>query len=495
MKAKIDKLLVFFQRLGKAIMIPIAALPAAAIMMRLGQPDVWGSTLFNGEGIAWMAAAGEAIINQMNLLFAIGIAVGLAEDNNGTAGLAGAIGYFVITNVSLSFSEQYCSQAVLGYNFDIGFLAGVVSGIVAGLIYNKYKEIKLPEFLGFFGGKRFIPILTSVVTMFIGVGFGLIWPYIQDNISEFGVIIAASGGIGAFIFGFLNRLLIPFGLHHVLNSMFWFQFGEFITQNGEVVTGDIMRFLNGDTTAGIFQTGFFPIMMFGLPAVCMAMILAAKKENRKSVAGMMIGIGFASFLTGITEPIEFMFLFLSPVLFIIHALLTGLSLALTSYLGIRHGYSFSAGFIDYILNYRLATKPLWLLFIGVIVGAVYFIIFYFAIIKFNLKTPGRENDKCDVNSNTNERDNEEIVIKPIKSKVDRAVDGIIDGVGGCENIINVESCVTRVRLTLKDTSKVDKVKLKSIGSIEIMNSGKNNIQIIIGTMADPIVSRIKRKIN
>ena len=460
MGSKINKLLNFFQLLGKAIMIPIAALPVAALMLRLGKADVWGPNLFGGNGIPWMVAAGEAVINQMNLLFAIGISVGLADDNNGSAGLAGAIGYFVFTNVTYSFADQlYQGSSII----DMGVLAGMIAGIVAGLLYNKYKEIRLPQFLGFFGGKRFVPIVTSFVMLLLGLVFGGIWPNIQESINSFGNKIATSEIIGAFIFGFLNRLLIPFGLHHALNSIFWFQFGEFTTANGEVVTGDMVRFLSGDPTAGIFQTGFFPIMMFALPAACLAMILAAKKDRRKAVTGMLVSIAF------------------------------------TSFLGIRAGYSFSAGFIDYLLNFNLAERPILLILVGVVMGVIYFIIFYFCITKFDLKTPGRDENDDNIEEckekeevNVNKLEDKEVAIKPLRSKLDKIAECIIDAVGGKNNIEHVDSCITRIRLQLKDSNKVEKSKLKQIGATEIIRLGKNNVQIIIGTVADPVVSRIRR---
>ncbi|HEY8391723.1 MAG TPA: PTS transporter subunit EIIC, partial [Capillibacterium sp.] len=305
------------QRLGKALMTPVAVLPAAGLLMRLGAADVLN--------LGWMAAAGNAIFENLALLFAVGIAIGLADENNGVAGLAAAVGYFVLTKVAATFNA----------GINMGVLAGIIAGILAAYLYNKYKAIRLPDFLGFFGGKRFVPIVTSFYTLILGVIAGFVWPYIQNYISSFGNTIATSGAIGGFFFGFLNRLLIPFGLHHVLNSFTWFQFGEFVDATGKVITGDLYRFFAGDPTAGTFMTGFFPIMMFGLPAACLAMIATAKPENRKSVAGMLLGMAFTSFLTGITEPIEFLFMFLAPVLYILHALLSGISLAVTTALGMR----------------------------------------------------------------------------------------------------------------------------------------------------------------
>lgn len=484
MRKVTNKLLDFFQQLGKAIMMPISVLPAAGLLLRLGKADVWGPNLFGGNGIPWMEAAGYAIIGQMPLLFAIGIAVGLAEDNNGAAGLAGAVGYFILTKVAYAFAWQLYPYMNNWGSFDIGVLAGVVAGVVSGILYNRYNEIRLPQALGFFGGKRFIPIITSVVMIVVGLLFGLIWPIVQENVTYFGNVMANSGVIGAFGFGFLNRLLIPFGLHHVLNSVFWFQFGEFTTKNGSVVSGDILRFLNGDTTAGVFQTGFFPIMMFALPAACLAMILAADKSKRKNVIGILGGVAFTSFLTGVTEPIEFTFMFIAPALFFIHALLTGICLAVSAALGMRHGFSFSAGLIDYLINFNLADKPIVIIAFGIVMGIVYFLLFYIVIKKFDIQTPGREREE---NKVTEDKD---ILVK--KTNIDYIAEGIMMAVGGKENIEYVDSCVTRVRLRLKDISIIDRKKLKSFGASNVVRMGDNNVQIIIGTTANLIVSRMKR---
>ena len=469
----------FLQKLGKALMTPIAALPAAGLLLRLGQPDVLD--------ISWMAAAGDAIMGNMAILFAIGIAVGLAEENNGVAGLAGAIGYFVLTKVAFAFAGELNPGIADGsIKFDMGVLAGFATGIIGGLLYNKFKDIKVPQFLGFFGGKRFVPIITSLVCLILGVVMGWIWPSIQDGINNFGNTMANSGPIGAFGFGFLNRLLIPIGLHHVLNTIFWFQFGTFTAPSGEVFNGDIFRFLNGDPTAGAFQTGFFPIMMFALPAACFAMIAAAKKEKRKAVTGMLAGIAFTSFLTGVTEPIEFTFMFLAPVLYGAHALLTGVSLALTNFLGMRDGFSFSAGFIDYVLNFNIAENPIGLVFVGLAFAAIYFVIFYAVIKKFDLKTPGREDDEIDV---IDSRD-----MKGKKSDLDVTAKGIIEAIGGKENIKSLDACVTRIRLTLADSKKIDESKLKKLGATGVMKLSGNNVQVVVGTIADPLVSRMKKQL-
>ncbi|KLU61584.1 PTS system glucose-specific EIICBA component [Peptococcaceae bacterium CEB3] len=457
-----NKALANAQKLGKALMTPVAVLPAAALLLRLGQPDV-----FN---LPWMSEAGNAIFGNLALIFAIGIAIGLAEDNNGVAGLAATVGYFVLTKVAVTFNKS----------IDMGVLAGILVGILSGYLYNRFKATKLPDFLGFFGGKRFVPILTSLTTLILGVIMGYVWPLVQNGINAVGNTIASSGTIGAFFFGLLNRLLLPFGLHHVINSLVWFQFGTFTTPAGKIVTGDLTRFFAHDPTAGTFMTGFFPIMMFGLPAAALAMITTAKKENRKAVTGMLLGIAFTSFLTGITEPIEFSFMFLAPGLYLIHAFLTGTSLALCTALGIHAGFGFSAGLIDYVLNWGISTKPYLLIPIGLVYGAIYYFLFVFFIKKFNLPTPGRVEDE------------ESVTLSGLGNNelATRAGD-ILAAIGSKENINVIDACVTRIRLTVKDPNKIDENRLKQIGATGVMKMGGNNFQIVVGTVADPLVTHIK----
>ena len=326
------------QRLGRALMLPIAVLPVAGLLLRLGQPDV-----FN---IKMIADAGGAIFDNLPLLFAIGVAVGFAKDNNGVAALAGAIGYLIEVAVMKDINDK----------LNMGVLSGIIAGIVAGMLYNKYKDIKLPDYLAFFGGKRFVPIVTGVACLVLGIVFGYAWGPVQGAIDAAGHWLTTAGAVGAFVFGLLNRLLLVTGLHHILNSLAWFVFGSFTPPGGAAVTGDLHRFFAGDPTAGTFMTGFFPVMMFGLPAACLAMFHEAPKERRAMVGGLLFSMALTSFLTGVTEPIEFSFMFLAPVLYAIHAVLTGLSLAICSALGIKLGFTFSAGAIDYVLNYGLSTK-------------------------------------------------------------------------------------------------------------------------------------------
>lgn len=436
------------QRIGKSLMLPIAVLPAAALLLRLGHPDFFD--------LPFVAAAGKAIFDNLALIFAIGVAIGFSKDSNGAAGLAGAIGYLVLTQGTLAIDE----------NINMAILGGILSGVVAGLLYNRFHDIKLPTWLGFFGGRRFVPIVTATAMILLAGIFGFVWPPIQDAINALGEWIIGAGALGVGVFGFLNRLLIPFGLHHVLNSFLWFVFGEY---NG--ATGDLNRFFAEDPSAGIFMAGFFPIMMFGLPAACFAMIAAAKKERRAEVSGMLIGIAFASFLTGITEPIEFAFMFLSPLLYGIHALLTASSMVLAYVLDIHHGFGFSAGAIDFFLNYGLAQKAGLLLVIGLIYGVLYFVIFYFLIKKLNLKTPGREDEDMNVQTPSHSEGD----------KYDVMAGHFIRSIGGIDNISSIDNCTTRLRLQMNDMSKVDEAELKRYGARGVVKVNNRNLQIIVGT--------------
>lgn len=464
--ARKDRFLGALQKMGKALMTPIAVLPAAGLLNRLGAPDVWN--------IPWMMQAGGVIFESLPLIFAIGVSVGIAEENNGISALAATVGYMILTRVAVSFDTS----------INMGVLGGILIGVMAGILYNKYKEIELPQFLGFFGGKRFVPIITSILALALGLLAGYVWPTIQEWLNILGISMGKAGAIGAFGFGVLNRLLIPFGLHHILNAVFWMELGNFETASGIIAKGDIARFFALDPTAGTYMTGFFPIMMFALPAACLAMITTAKRRKRKAVTGMLIGIAFTSFLTGITEPIEFLFMFLAPGLYLIHALLTGVSLALTTALGIRMGFNFSAGAIDYGLSFGISSKPLWILPIGLTFGVLYYVIFVFCIKKFNIPTPGRINE--------DENGHEEPSFRETVSGLSTKAKDIINAIGGKKNVEAVDACITRVRLSIKDDSKVNDEKLRKLGITAIMRMGEGNLQIVVGTIADPLVTQMKK---
>ena len=452
----------FLQRIGKALMLPIAVLPAAGLLLRFGQAD-----LLN---IPFIANAGNAIFANLALIFAIGVAIGFSKDNNGAAALSGAIGYLVLTE----------GTKALDKDINMGVLGGILAGIIAGLLYNRFHDIKLPEWLGFFSGRRFIPIITSVAMVLLAGIAGIAWPPILDAINGLGNWIIGLGAIGSGIFGFLNRLLIPLGLHHVLNSLFWFQFGEYAGK-----TGDIARFFAGDPNAGGYMTGFFPVMMFGLPGAAFAIVAAAKPEKRKATLGMFIGLALTSFLTGITEPIEFSFMFIAPLLYGVHAVLTGLSFVITSMLGIRDGFTFSAGAIDYALNFNIAEKPLLLLVVGLVYAVIYFVIFYGLIKAFNIKTPGREDEDENLNIETS-------AATVGNNKYEIMAHHFINDIGGRENITTIDNCTTRLRLNIKEMEKVNESALKDHGAKGIMKLNKTNLQIVVGTEVEFVADAMKK---
>lgn len=459
----------FFQRLGMALQLPIAVLPVAALLLRFGQPD-----LLN---VPFIAQAGGAIFDNLALIFAIGVASSWSKDNAGSAALAGAVGYFVMTKAMVTINPE----------INMGVLAGIITGLVAGAVYNRWAGIKLPDFLSFFGGKRFVPIATGFFCLILAAIFGYVWPPVQHAIHSGGEWIVSAGALGSGIFGFINRLLIPTGLHQVLNTIAWFQIGEFTNAAGAVFHGDINRFYAGDGTAGMFMSGFFPIMMFGLPGAALAMYLAAPKARRPMVGGMLLSVAITAFLTGVTEPLEFLFMFLAPLLYLLHAVLTGISLFIATALGIHAGFSFSAGAIDYVLMYSLpaASKNVWMLLVmGVVFFFVYFLLFSAVIRMFNLKTPGREDKAADVvteeaNSNTEEG-------------LTQLATSYIAAVGGTDNLKAIDACITRLRLTVGDSAKVNDAACKRLGASGVVKLNKQTIQVIVGAKAESIGDEMKK---
>lgn len=388
------------QRIGRSLMLPVAVMPAAALLVRFGQDDMLADkTLpeFVQKLGGYMAAGGDAILGNMALLFCVGIAIGFAKKSDGSTALAAVTGYLVFQKVLATFTDSHLpkvAKVVDGKIVNVeapvnaGVLGGVVMGIVVALLYQKFYRFKLPDWAGFFGGRRLVPILSAFSGLLIGIVFGFIWPVLGAGLHNLGEWLVGSGAVGAGIFGVANRALIPIGMHHLLNSFPWFQAGEY---NGK--SGDIARFLAGDPSAGQFMTGFFPIMMFALPAACLAIVHCARPERRKAVGGMMFSLALTSFVTGVTEPIEFTFMFIAPVLYAVHAVLTGVSMALTWALGMKDGFGFSAGLVDFVLNLGIASNPWGLALVGLCFAVLYYVVFRFAITKFNLPTPGRESDE------------------------------------------------------------------------------------------------------
>jgi len=495
----IERVLGPLQSVGRALMLPIAVLPAAALLLRLGQPDLLD--------LPWMAAAGNAVFANLRVLFAIGIAVGLTG-GAGAAGLAGLVGYFVFAEVFNTVAPQLGDEeAGIEPIRSMDALAGILMGLVAAGLYNRFHDIRLPDYLGFFGGKRFVPIITALVALILGLVFGFIWPPINGVVNAVGEGIMGLGAVGAGIYGFLNRLLIPIGLHHVLNTYVWFQLGTYEGPDGPV-QGEITRYFAGDPNAGLFLAGFFPIMMFGLPAACLAMIRHARLP--KVASGVLLSAAFASFLTGITEPIEFAFMFVAPVLYLVHAVLTGTSLAIVALLDIHLGFGFSAGFLDYVLNFSKdnTTRPLLLLGVGLVYFVIYYVVFSFFIKRFDLATPGRGEASTGLSSDwilpesqrgprPGEEDTERIREEaPSGTTADRDPDdvlaeNVLAALGGRENVGSVEGCITRLRLAVEDSDRIDEARLKQLGASGVVRRGKV-AQVVMGTQSDRIAARINR---
>ncbi len=449
------------QKMGKALMLPIAVLPAAALLLRLGAPDVLN--------LPFITQAGGAIFNNLALLFAIGIGLGIAEDENGAAALAGAVCYLVFTT----------ALKTLNKNLDLNVLAGIISGLTAGYLYNRFHTIKLPQFLGFFNGRRFVPLVTAFTGLILALIFSVIWGPCQQFIQSVGKWIIGAGAVGVFIYGFLNRLLIPVGLHYILNSFIWFVFGEYPTANG-IVTGDMNRFFAGDPTAGNFMAGFYIVMMFGLPAVALALYRTAPVSGRKKIAGMLFSVAFTSFLTGITEPLEFMFMFLAPLLYLIHAVLTGLAMVAAYETGILHGFSFSAGFIDYVLNWHRAAKPWLIIPWGLGFWVIYYLVFTVAIQHFHLLT---------LESGKTVKQDE---LQAAAAENTLAAN-LLACLGGKDNLVYLENCMTRLRLEVREASQVNKEGLKKLGAKEIFQKG-SALQVVWGLDAENIAHEINQLI-
>ncbi|MEU0391264.1 PTS transporter subunit EIIC [Streptomyces sp. NPDC006208] len=387
------------QKVGRSLQLPIAVLPAAGILLRLGQPDVFGA-----DGLGWdkvasvFATAGDAVFANLPLLFCIGVAIGFAKKSDGSTALAALVGFLVYKNVLTAFPVTEAVVNTSGnkgvdvaatYN-NPGVLGGIVVGLLAAVLWQRFHRTKLVDWLGFFNGRRLVPIIMAFVGVVVGVFFGLVWEPIGEVISSFGEWMTGLGAAGAGLFGAINRALIPIGMHQFVNTVAWFQIGDFTNAAGEVVHGDLNRFFAGDPEAGLFMSGFFPIMMFGLPAAALAIAHTARPDRRKAVTGMMISLALTSFVTGVTEPIEFSFMFIAPLLYAIHAVLTAVSMAVTWALGVHAGFTFSAGLIDLGLGWNKATQPWMIIPIGLAFAAIYYVLFRFAITKFNLPTPGRE---------------------------------------------------------------------------------------------------------
>lgn len=480
----------YLQKIGKSLMVPVAVLPAAAILLGIGywiDPNGWGA---ESPIAAFLIKAGGSIIDNMPILFAIGVAFGMSNDRNGAAALAGMVAFLVVTtllspNTVAMLQSKEVSEVSAGFSRINNQFIGILCGLIAGSLYNKFWDIELPKFLAFFSGRRFVPIITSGVMLIVSLILMFVWPVVYNGLVKFGEAIIGLGPIGAGIYGFFNRLLIPVGLHHALNSVFWFDVAGI---------NDIPNFLGGAKSieeglatvgqTGMYQAGFFPIMMFGLLGACLAFIKNAKPENREKITSIMLAAGFASFFTGVTEPIEFSFMFVAPPLYVLHALLTAISLIISASMQWIAGFGFSAGFIDLVLASRnpLAVKWYMLIVQGLVFFVLYYLIFDFAIRKFNLKTPGREEDENESYGNTFTSKNSSY---SDKAKL------LLPLLGGAENIVDVDNCITRLRLEVKDNSVINEAEIKK-NFPGILKPSKTSVQVIVGTDVQLLADEFKK---
>jgi PTS system N-acetylglucosamine-specific IIC component len=481
------------QPLGRALMLPIAVLPVAAILLRLGQPDIWDALPAAWAShvlplLPFIAAAGNAIFSNLGLLFAIGVAVGLARENHGAAGLAGVVCFLVMTegakaiiavppSALAGFSGKAVDLAANAFKADaiskLSVPAGLISGVVAGALYNRFHAIKLPDYLAFFGGRRFVPIAAGFAGLILAAIFGWGWASLSEGMDALSHAVLGAGNFGLFAYGVLNRLLLVTGLHHIINNIAWFILGDY-----HGTTGDLKRFFAGDPNAGAFMSGFFPVMMFGLPAACLAMYHAARPERRKAVGGLLLSMALTAALTGVTEPIEFSFMFLAPALFLLHAVLTGVSMVAMNVLGVKLGFGFSAGLFDYVINFGKATHPLWLWPIGAVYFALYYVLFRAAIRFFDLKTLGREPEG-------------EVIAETAPFDADARGPAFVAALGGANNLRSVDACTTRLRLVVADAQKIDATRLKALGARGIVKPSANAVQVVLGPIADQVAAEMR----
>ena len=486
------------QKLGSALMLPVACLPICGILMGLGyllcpayMMGDWAASLgYATSGVAYsigffLIKAGGALIDNMAILFAIGTAVGLAEENNGTAGLAGLVSWLMITNLVSSAGDYAPGLAAIG-NWGLAYskianpFTGILAGIIGATCYNKFKSTKLPDFLAFFAGKRFVSIITALISIVVSAVLLFAWPVLFGALVAVGQFIVGLDAVGAGIYAFLNRLLIPFGLHHALNNVFWFD---------TIGLGDLVAYWGGLTEAdtgwsvGMYMAGFFPCMMFGIPGAALAMVQTAKDSKKKATIGIVGAAALSAFICGVTEPFEFAFMFLAFPLYVVYALLYGIFTTVTVALGFRAGFCFSAGATDLLFGAALpAANNYWLIIpLGIAAFVVFYLVFRFAITKWDLKTPGREDDQ-----------EGELKIELANDDFTAMAEIILEGVGGKENVVSIDNCITRLRLEVKDRYQVDEKKIKTSGAAGVVRPGKTSVQVIIGPKVQFVADEFKK---
>ncbi len=483
----------YFQKLGKALMLPVATLPICGILMGIGY---WlcPSTMQGGEVVGLLQTigfllvkAGSALIDNMAILFAIGVGLGMSDDSDGVGGLAGMVSYLMMTTLLNpgvvgtimtleEGTEKYIAFSKVGGNQFIGILAGVIGATC----FNKFKAAKLPDWLAFFSGKRCVAIVTGVVSILVSVVMLFVWPIIFSGLVAIGNAVQQMGIVGVGVYTFLNRLLIPIGMHHALNNVFWFD---------TIGLGDLSHFWAGETSAdvtwslGMYMAGFFPSMMFGIPGAALAMVHCAKDNKKKVAIGLVASAAICAFICGVTEPFEFGFMFLAPVLYVIYSLLYAVFAMITVALGFRAGFSFSAGATDLLFSASLpAAAKTWVIIpMGIAAFVVFYVVFRFAITKFNLKTPGREDD-----------DEDETKVVLSNNNFTEVARIVLEGVGGKENLTSIDNCITRLRLEVKDYTKVNEKKIKSAGVAGVVRPSKTAVQVIIGTQVQHVADEFKK---
>jgi len=468
-------------------MLPVATLPIAALMLGIGywiDPVGWGG---ESQIAAFLVKAGASLIDGMPILFAIGVAIGMAKEGDGTSALAGLVSWLMVTTllapdaVTQILGRELSEVDIKAFGSIENAFTGILCGLIGSSCYNRFKNTKLPDALAFFSGKRSVAIVTGGVSIVVAFILMFIWPFIFGGLVAFGKAIISLGPFGAAIYGFFNRLLIPTGLHHALNQVFWFDIAGI---------SDLANFwgntgIRGET--GIYMSGFFPVMMFGLPGAALAMYHTAKSKQKKIAAGILLSASFASFLTGVTEPIEFAFMFLAPLLYVVHALLTAVSMFIVAILPIRAGFNFSAGFIDLLLSSRtpLALNPWMLALVGVGFFVVYYFMFRIIIVKMNLKTPGREDEDYVA---------EESKITLASKDYDSVAKKILEGLGGSANVASFDNCVTRLRVEVKDYTAVNEKVIKSAGITGVIRPSKTSVQVVVGTQVQNVADAMKKLI-
>ena len=472
----------YLQKIGKSLMLPVAVLPAAAVLMGIGywiDPAGWGA---NSPVAAFLIKAGAAIIDNMSILFAVAIAYGMTKEKDGSAALSGLVAFLVVTTLLKpetvsALTKVDLKEVPLAFSKISNQFIGILSGLVAATMFDKFHRTELPQALAFFSGKRLVPIMTSIAMLLVSVVLFFVWPAIFSGLVGFGIVMTKMGAFGAAVYGFFNRLLIPVGLHHALNAVFWFDLAG-INDIGNFWAGTGIK-----GVTGMYQAGFFPVMMFGLPAAGFAIYQTAKPEKKAQIASLMLAAGFASFFTGVTEPLEFAFMFVAPLLYIIHAALTALSLFIASTLHATAGFGFSAGLVDFVLSSRLplANKPFLLIIQGLVFAVLYYLVFKTLIVKFNLMTPGREEDTVE---------EERVVLTKNKNHAEVAK-VIFEALGGKENLVSIDNCATRLRLEVKDTTLVNDKVIRTVAA-GIVKPSKTDVQVIIGPYVEFVAAELKK---